>query len=117
MNQIDHVGLFVKDLAKSIDFYEETLGLKVTNTMNFGESKIAFLDIGGGLLELLERHDTEINPPKGYWNHTAFKVDNFNETISKLEKIGLELRKMQVDNGSRIAFFKDPDGHDIEIME
>ena len=117
MNQIDHVGLFVKDLAKSIEFYRETLGLQVTNTMNFGESKIAFLDIGGGLLELLERPDATIIPPKGYWNHTAFKVNDYNKTISKLEKMGLELRKMQVENGSRIAFFKDLDGHDIEIME
>ncbi len=36
---------------------------------------------------------------------------------SKLEGIGLELRKIKLDNGRRIAFFKDPDGHDVEIME
>jgi catechol 2,3-dioxygenase-like lactoylglutathione lyase family enzyme len=29
----------------------------------------------------------------------------------------LELRKVNLANGRRIAFFKDPDGHDVEIME
>ena len=114
MNALDHVGFFVKDLTRSVVFYGETLGLQVTRTMELGELKIAFLDIGGGLLELIEGPST---PPEGNWNHTAFKVDDYDGMVSKLEGLGLELRKMQLDNGDRYAFFKDPDGHDIEIME
>lgn len=37
--------------------------------------------------------------------------------MSKLEKTALELRKVTLGDGSRIAFFKDPDGHSIEIMD
>ena len=96
MNALDHVGFFVKDLAKSVVFYGETLGLQVTRTMELGELKIAFLDIGGGLLELIEGPPT---PPEGFWNHTAFKVDDYDGMVSKLEGLGLELRKMQLENG------------------
>jgi catechol 2,3-dioxygenase-like lactoylglutathione lyase family enzyme len=49
--------------------------------------------------------------------HIAFHVKDFDDLESNLEKMGLELRKMNLNDGSRIAFFKDPDGHDIEIME
>jgi len=31
--------------------------------------------------------------------------------------MGLELRKVTMADGSRIAFFKDPDGHTVEMME
>jgi hypothetical protein len=44
-------------------------------------------------------------------------VENYDAMELMLEGKGLELRKVTLDNGSRIAFFKDLDGHDIEIME
>jgi len=117
MNELDHVGLYVKDLAKSVVFYGEIFGFEVTRTMELGEAKIAFLDIGGGLLELIQRPNEPGEPPAGRWNHTAYGVDDYDAMESKLEGIGLELRKVTLDDGTRIAFFKDPDGHDVEIME
>ncbi len=117
MNELDHVGLYVKDIARSVVFYGETLGFQVTRTMELGEAKIAFLDIGGGLLEFIERPEGPGAPPDGRWNHTAYGVDDYDAMESKLEGMGLELRKVTLDDGRRIAFFKDPDGHDVEIME
>ena len=55
MNEMAHLGLYVKDLAKSVVFYGEVFGFEVSRTMDMGEAKIAFLDIGGGLLELIQR--------------------------------------------------------------
>lgn len=114
---MDHVGLYVKDLAKSVVFYGEIFGFEVVRTMDLGEAKIAFLDIGGGLLELIQRPEGPGAPPEGRWNHTAYGVDDYDAMESKLEGIGLELRKVTLAKGRRIAFFKDPDGHDVEIME
>ena len=37
--------------------------------------------------------------------------------LGRLRAKGLELREMTLDDGSRIVFFKDPDGHDVEIDE
>ena len=114
---MDHIGLYVKDLAKSAFFYGEIFGFEVSRTMELGETKIAFLDIGGGLLELIQRPNEPGEPPEGRWNHTAYVVDDYDAMESRLEGIGLELRKVKLDNCRRIAFFKDPDGHDVEIME
>lgn len=117
MNELAHIGLYVKDLDRSIAFYGEVFGFKVTRTMELGESSIAFLDIGGGLLELIQRPDAPGTPPKGRWTHVAISVENYGAMEEMLEKMGLEMRKVRLSSGIRIAFFKDPDGHDIEIME
>jgi catechol 2,3-dioxygenase-like lactoylglutathione lyase family enzyme len=102
MAALDHIGIYVADLARSAVFYGEVFGFQVARTMETSTSKIAFLDVRGGLLELI---------------HVAFKVDDYDAMESRLEGLGLELRKVVLGDGSRIAFFKDPDGHDVEIME
>ena len=117
MNRLDHVGLYIKDLAKSVVFYGEVFGFKVVRTMELGEAKIAFLDIGGGLLEFIQRPGEPGDPPKGRWSNTAYAVDDYDALESKLEGMGLELRKVKLDDGRHIAFFKDPDGHEVEILE
>ena len=116
MVTLDHVGIYVKDLAKSVVFYGEVFGFQVDRTMETSTSKIAFLDVGGGILELIQRPGAP-GKSEGPWSHVAFKVDDYDAMESKLEGMGLELRKVVLGNGSRIAFFKDPDGHDVEIME
>jgi len=116
MVTLDHVGIYVKDLVKSVVFYGEVFGFQVARTMETSTSKIAFLDVGGGILELIQRPGAP-GKSEGPWSHVAFKVDDYDAMESKLEGIGLELRKVVLGDGSRIAFFKDPDGHDVEIME
>ena len=116
MVTLDHVGIYVKDLAKSVVFYGEVFGFQVARTMETSTSKIVFLDVGGGILELIQRPGAP-RKSEGPWSHVAFKVDDYDAMESKLESMGLELRKVVLGDGSRIAFFKDPDGHDVEIME
>jgi len=116
MSPLVHVGISVKDLAKSVVFYGGVFGFQVVRTMETSTSKIAFLDVGGGTLELIQRPGAP-GKTEGPWSHVAFKVDDYDALESKLEDMGLELRKVTLGDGSRIAFFKDPDGHDVEIME
>ena len=116
MVTLDHVGIYVKDLEKSVVFYGEVFGFQVARTMETSTSKIAYLDVGGGILELIQRPGAP-GKSEGPWSHVAFKVDDYDAMESKLEGIGLELRKVVLGDGSRIAFFKDPDGHDVELME
>jgi len=116
MSTLAHVGIYVKDLAKSVVFYGEVLRFQVARTMDTSTSKIAYLDVGGGTLELIQRPGAP-GKIEGPWSHVAFKVDDYDALESKLEDMGLELRKVTLGDGSRIAFFKDPDGHDVEIME
>lgn len=114
---LNHIGVYVKDLERSLNFYKETLGLRERYRFSVGEAKIVVVDAFGGLLELIQRPGAPAEPSKGSRIHIAFHVQEYKNLEKKLEEKGIPLRKATRDNGSSIAFFKDPDDHDIEIME
>ena len=117
MTKIDHVGVYVKDLENSLKFYESLFSFKKVSRFTSGEAKIATLDIGGALLELVQRPGSPGKPPEGNWSHLAFHEPEFEKRVAQLEEMGLDLRKTAMANGSRLCFLKDPDGHTIELME
>lgn len=117
MNHLDHLGVYVKDLEKSVAFYKDLFGWKEKKRFGSGEAKICVLDTGKGLVELVQRPGAPGTPPGGNWTHLALHVDAFPAKVKKLEAMGLELRKVTMADGAHIAFFKDPDGHTVEIME
>ncbi|KON29243.1 hypothetical protein AC482_07010 [miscellaneous Crenarchaeota group-15 archaeon DG-45] len=112
---LDHVGIYVEDLERSLGFYAEALGLSERYRFSFGGSRIAVLDLNGGLLEIIQRPDAPAEPSRR--SHVALRIDDYGNLIARLEEMGLGLRKVALGDGSRIAFFEDPDGHGIEIME
>jgi len=117
MTKLNHIGVYVKDLDSSIKFYKDLFGFAVVNQFTSGEAKIAMLDIGGGLLELVQRPGSPGTPPQGNWSHIALHEPDFDKRVAKLEKMGMELRKVTRDNGEKLCFFRDPDGHMVELME
>src|SRR5918992_480702 len=52
LQQIDHIGIAVKDLDETVAFYRHVMGLEVSATEVFNGMKIAFLRIGDSELEL-----------------------------------------------------------------
>jgi len=107
----------VKDVETSIKFYTEILGWKETRRQGSGEVKIVVLNGGGCLIEFIQRPGSPGKAPEGNWTHIANHITNFDETLLKVKNKQLELREVKMSDGSRIAFFKDPDGHMVEIME
>lgn len=116
MAKLNHVGIYVADLSKSIDFYQELFGFKTVKEFTSGEAKIAMLDLGEGMLELVQRPGSPGTPPQGNWSHLALHDPDFNTTVQSLEEKGIETRQISMDNGAKLCFFRDPDGHVIEIM-
>ena len=113
---LDHAGIYVKDLERSLKFYGEVFSFPEHSKLSLGTTKIAFLDMGGSLLEVVQRAEAP-EAPSGNWSHLAFTTDDFDGMVNRLKTMELELREMTLDDGSRIVFFKDPDGHDVEIDE
>jgi len=111
MAKLEHIGINIKDIEKSLTFYDELFGFKEVNSFTSGEAKISMIDIGGGTLELVQR------PGSPVIAHVAIHDPKFDETLAKLEDRGISTRLVTMSNGSRICFFSDPDGHVIEIME
>jgi lactoylglutathione lyase len=117
MSYLDHIGVYIKDLEKSISFYKEVFNWEETTRFNMGETRIAVLDMGKGLLEIIQRPGSSDILPDSNSGHLAIHVDDFPDKVKKLEGMGLEVRKVTMADGSHIAFFKDPDNHVIEITE
>jgi lactoylglutathione lyase len=117
MAKLDHIGVYVKDLEKSLAFYSELFGFELVDRFGSGEAKIATIDIDGGLLELIQRAGSPGTPPVGNWSHLAIHEPKFDKTVAKLDAKKIEKRLVTMANGNRLCFFSDPDGHTIEIME
>ena len=54
--KLNYITIMVRDIEKSLDFYEKLVGLKVVNEMKLEAGRIAFLSNGEGetMLELIE---------------------------------------------------------------
>lgn len=121
MYYLQHVGLAVKDLNKSKEFYCRVLGCVITNEMQTDQVNITYLKAGQTIIELLEyRHDTVTHRSTGLFDHIAFKVEDMNAAVDHLRQEGVTLLFDQprvLDNGQSIMFFLGPDGERLELVQ
>jgi methylmalonyl-CoA epimerase len=125
--EFDHLAITVSNLQQSIRFYRDVLGFKVLGQLiqDDGNFIIVYLDMGNNkVLELF--NFTEKGEPITTYNdknigikHFAFRVDDVDETYRYLKAKNVEFTMGPTDaeGGVRIAFFKDPDGILIEIIQ
>ena len=112
--------MHVKDLEKSIAFYEEAVGLTVENRFPAGPgAEIAFMKSEGTdtKVELLCRADF-----KGRQEDVAlslgFETENLDEKRAELQAKGYAVSDVIRPNpNTRFFFVKDPDGIDIQFVE
>lgn len=112
-----HVGLFTPNFEAMKTFYTETLGLPITKTWT--EPNIIFLAAGSTLIELIEKPGIEFSDerPAG-WDHFAFHVESVDEVFAEVKAAGLKIEVEPKDfKDVRIAFFRDPDGNMLELVE
>jgi len=114
-----HIGIFTKDIDKSIEFYK-CLGFTVDNEENVG-IRLAFLSAGNCLIELVEQVDS---PPRtaGIVDHVAMVVNNIDAAIESAKANGIEIdastvASMPILGGIKNVFFEGPDGERLEFFE
>ena len=96
---IEHIGIAVKDLKSSIEYYEKVLGLKCYSTEEVKEQKVktAFLKIGQTKIELLESTDADgpiakfIEKKGEGIHHIAFAVNDLEKSLVETEEKGIRL--------------------------
>lgn len=114
-----HIGIFVSDFDKSIDFYKR-LGFTLDRIENI-HIRLAFLSAGTCLIELVERKDMEART-SGPIDHFAVEVDDIDATIASAKENGINIdastvKSLDIMGGVKNVFFEGPDGERIEFFE
>jgi methylmalonyl-CoA/ethylmalonyl-CoA epimerase len=96
---IEHIGIAVKSLEKSIPYYENVLGLHCYAIEEVEDQKVrtAFFKVGETKIELLEPTDPEspvakfIEKKGEGVHHIAFAIRNIEESLQEVEKKEIRL--------------------------
>jgi methylmalonyl-CoA/ethylmalonyl-CoA epimerase len=114
LSQIGQIGLPVTDTDRAEAFYEKVIGLP--KLYRFGD--LAFFDCAGVRL-LLEKSDNV----EGARGCLYFRCADIALTVAELARRGVAftskphlIAKMD-DHDLWMAFFKDPDGHTLAVMQ
>ena len=119
-----YLGIRVKNLQQSIDFYTNLLGMTLVKRHAIAETRgeIAELQSGddGFILEL--NYYTEASPYSTEYvvgeglDHLAFKVDDIDTALREAEQMGYPLKLDVRTDRSRWAYIEDPNGIWIELI-
>jgi catechol 2,3-dioxygenase-like lactoylglutathione lyase family enzyme len=139
----DHTGITVSNLERSLAFWRDVLGFKLSHTahqkgelaqeitgVEGAEIKLAVLKTPGGhKIELLEylapadRKRANLRPCDVGSVHIALLVDHLGAILSKIAASGWtaagkpQLLKIGPNAGKRVIYVRDPDGTTIEFMQ
>jgi len=117
--KLAHTMIRVRNLQRSLDFYEGFLGLREVSRKDLGNATLVFLaDEGQGyFLELTYNHDDRDYELGTQFGHLALITDDLGTVIQKVESKGWPYRGSRPETGSKYIFIQDPDGYDIEILQ
>ena len=119
-----HAMIRVKDLKKSLDFYTKLLDMELAREKRLDDCTLYFLSDKEGYTQV-ELTVNDETPEDGYdvgtgFGHFAFGVASMDEFTKKLHAQGYEYLyepyRLEAVR-STIAFIKDPDGYEIELIE
>ena len=119
--ELNHFGIVVKDLKKSLDFYQGVLGAKTVyqGLIPTTQTDVVYLQIAGGLIELLHRAEPAPDEKFGI-THIAFMSDDLDADYARLVEAGhKEYVKPKVagTGNGRLAFLADPNGARVELIQ
>ena len=121
-----HTMLRVGDLARSIDFYTNVLGMRVLRTTDRPDQKYSLAFVGYGderehaVLELTYNYGVERYELGTAYGHVAIEVDDAKAACEAVRAKGGKVTREAgpVKGGTTvIAFVEDPDGYKIELIQ
>ena len=121
-----HTMLRVGDLARSVDFYTNVLGMRVLRTTDRPDQKYSLAFVGYGderehaVLELTYHYGVERYELGTAYGHVAIAVDDAKAACEAVRAKGGKVTREAgpVKGGTTvIAFVEDPDGYKIELIQ
>lgn len=144
LNRFNHTMIRVKEPKKSLEFYENVLGMTLLRTAEMEAAKFTLYFLGynsdstfernsgdgvsdrEGVLELTWNWGTEDNESFSYHNgndqpqgfgHIGIAVPDVDEAMAYFEKKNVTIKKRKTDGKMKfIGFIQDPDGYSVEIL-
>jgi lactoylglutathione lyase len=118
----DHYAIFVDDLARSVEFYRDVLGLEEIPDPFHDGRHVWFRIAGNQQLHIISPRQSETRPTADV--HFAFSVASLSEFIAHLDAQGVAYGDQRPDRRIRMRpdgipqiYFQDPDGHWLEVNE
>jgi catechol 2,3-dioxygenase len=113
--QLKDVTLAVRDLNRSVQFYEQAIGLALL-TSNGGTARLGVE--GAALLHLIERPDAAPRGDAAGLFHVAWLLADrahLGAALARLDAEGVRLTGAADHHVSEAVYLDDPDGHGIEL--
>jgi uncharacterized protein len=121
--KLNLITLGVQNLQRSLDFYEKGLGWKKSEK---SAGDLALFPLGGIILGLYPREELAADTTLPYTptefsgltlSYNAKSETEVDEVLAQVEKLGATIVKpaQKVFWGGYSGYFKDPDGHLIEV--
>jgi catechol 2,3-dioxygenase-like lactoylglutathione lyase family enzyme len=140
MKEIRHTGIVVSDMERSLKFYRDLLGLKVSvdfcekgnyidNVVGLQDTELRMVKLttdDGSMIELMQFLSHPVESPlknKIYdlgCSHVAFTVDDLDKEYQKLMDNGISFNCSPIispDGYAKVTYCHDPDGISIELVE
>ena len=122
MTQLDHVMMRVEDLDESLEWYTTHLEYEEKGRWEADTFTNVFLGPAGAgentsLLELTYNHDGRSYELGDAWGHIAVRVEDVYDAYEELMDAGVADYRDPDSCGGSYAFVRDPDGHEVEIVE
>ena len=118
-----HTMIRVRDLQKSIEWYQRVLGMKLQRTADFPEEQFTLAFLGYGhegeatVLELTYNYGEHNYTHGTGYGHICIGVDDVRAEIERFKALGSEYVPVDyVSDDNFMAFIKDPDGYSIELL-
>lgn len=125
LRSIHHIAIICSDYERSKRFYTGILGLEILAETYREERNSYKLDLalnGHYVVELFSFPDPPPRPsyPEAQGlRHLAFTTTDLDRAIARLNEAGISTEPIRTDEltGNRFAFFADPDGLPLELVE
>ena len=126
MPLLDHVGVKVTDLDRSIRFYRDLFGFRMVDRRMLGNSNVeaAAMEVGGSIVFLLHAPSFRARSPEehGGVDHfcLTFTDGEFREILERTKTLGVKLEggvtpRTGATGRSDSQYVFDPDGNRIEV--
>jgi lactoylglutathione lyase len=124
--RIAHTMLRVTNLERSLQFYEQALGMRLLRRKDYPDGRFTLAFVGYGpepeqaVLELTHNWDVTSYERGTGFGHVAIEVEDAKTACATVAKSGGKVSRPPgpMKHGKTIiAFVEDPDGYQIEFVE